>query len=154
MQKTAKTPRDAFDDPELDISSLIDVSFLLLIFFLVTSTLLKRESDLGLQIPSAYGESVDPLVALDVSIAADGRVTIGGQEFAGVSQAAEPSKIDEVREQLVEYKLRSDLVGDAALVRLSAAGETNAQRFIDVVNALTFAGIDHIAMTDPELAAH
>ena len=38
-------------EPALDISSLIDVCFLLLIYFLVTSTIKPRESDLGLQLP-------------------------------------------------------------------------------------------------------
>ncbi|MBT8038388.1 MAG: biopolymer transporter ExbD [Verrucomicrobiae bacterium] len=33
------------DDPELDISSLIDVCFFLLIFFLVTSTIQQRYID-------------------------------------------------------------------------------------------------------------
>ena len=44
--------RGSDEDPELDISSLIDVSFLLLIYFIVTSTLQKRETDLGITLPS------------------------------------------------------------------------------------------------------
>ena len=39
MLKTKKSRNENQSDPELDISSLIDVSFLLLIFFIVTSTL-------------------------------------------------------------------------------------------------------------------
>ena len=35
-------------NPELDISSLIDVCFLLLIYFIVTSTITPREQDLGM----------------------------------------------------------------------------------------------------------
>ena len=43
------------EEPALDISSLIDVCFLLLIYFLVTSTIKPRESDLGLQLPGFDG---------------------------------------------------------------------------------------------------
>ena len=40
-------------DPELDISSLIDVCFLLLIYFIVTSSVTIRESDLAMSLPAA-----------------------------------------------------------------------------------------------------
>ena len=41
------------DEPGLDISSLIDVCFLLLIYFLVTTTIQPREQDLRMSLPAA-----------------------------------------------------------------------------------------------------
>ena len=41
-------------DPNVDISPLIDVAFLLLIYFLVTASLLKQEADLGLALVERY----------------------------------------------------------------------------------------------------
>jgi biopolymer transport protein ExbD len=134
-------------DPELDLSSLIDISFLLLIFFLVSSTLLKRETDLGLDL-SGEGRPIDPPVPLAIDIAGDGSITVGGQQMGGASQPGEPGQIDEVREQLLEFRKRAELVGETAQVSLSAAGEADTQRFIDVINALSYAGIDHIALND------
>jgi hypothetical protein len=42
--------------PALDISSLIDVCFLLLIYFLVTSTITPRETDLGMALARRESE--------------------------------------------------------------------------------------------------
>jgi biopolymer transport protein ExbD len=151
MQKNRKTRQEPDSDPELDISSLIDVSFLLLIFFLVTSTLLKKESDLGLSLP---GKGLgDPEVALEIAIAADGRITVGGEEMAGPAEAGEPAPMKEIRDQLLEHKKRADLIGDTTLVSLRSSGEASTQRFIDVINALAYAGIDHIALAG-DLAAN
>jgi biopolymer transport protein ExbD len=44
----------------LDISSLIDVCFLLLIYFLVTSTIKPRETDLGMALPAANPSNEQP----------------------------------------------------------------------------------------------
>ena len=49
-------------EPELDISSLIDVCFLLLIYFLVTSTITPRETDLGMSLPAANPSNEQPKI--------------------------------------------------------------------------------------------
>ena len=41
------------DKPELSISPLIDICFLLLIYFLVTTTIKQKERDNSLALPSA-----------------------------------------------------------------------------------------------------
>ena len=147
MPKTPKPPEELDSEVKLDLSSLIDVSFLLLIFFLVSSTLMKAEADLGLQLPGdMLGGDPDP--ALLIAIAGDGRVTAGGQELVGPSAGGGASQVQPLRSELVEFKRRADLLGGEALVSLDAASGGNTQRFIDVINALTFAGINHIAMVD------
>ena len=52
-----KAPKE--ENPALDMSSLIDVSFLLLIYFLVTSTLDPKEADLGMTMPTSTGQGSD-----------------------------------------------------------------------------------------------
>ncbi len=153
MHKSRKSRHESHSDPELDISSLIDVSFLLLIFFLVTSTLLKKELDLGLVLPTPGESKVDPSESLEIAISGDGRITIGGQEIAGPSKNGDASQITEVRAQLKEHKNRADILQQEAFVSLKASDEATTQRFIDVINALAYAGIDHIAMQD-DLAAN
>ena len=145
MPKKTKIRPEQHDDPELDISSLIDVSFLLLIFFLVTSTLLKLENDLALKVPINQLPS-DPVVALEIAITDDGRITIGGQEMAGPSTSGEEGKIEEIRSHLKHYRERSELLEEEPLVSIDASGEANAQRFIDVLNALAYAKIENIAL--------
>ena len=48
-------------EPNIDISPLIDVAFLLLIYFLVTASLLKQEADLGLALPGVTNLTNDPV---------------------------------------------------------------------------------------------
>lgn len=47
----ARKPDSPNQDPMLDISPMIDLSFLLLVYFLATSTLEPVESDLGMTMP-------------------------------------------------------------------------------------------------------
>ncbi|MCM8854611.1 MAG: biopolymer transporter ExbD [Candidatus Thiodiazotropha sp.] len=45
--------------PEVDITPLIDVVFLLLIFFMVSTTF-ERESQIMIELPEATGEEIEP----------------------------------------------------------------------------------------------
>ncbi|MFT5409512.1 MAG: biopolymer transport protein ExbD, partial [Verrucomicrobiales bacterium] len=77
MARRSRINLDDDEDPELDISSLIDVSFLLLIYFIVTSTLQKRETDLSITLPSTVPtDSTDPVDPLAIKIAMDGTITV------------------------------------------------------------------------------
>ena len=134
-------------DPELDISSMIDVSFLLLIFFLVTSSLMKLEGELGLALPGP-GIGGDPSVALDLSIDADGSIEIGGEEFAGPSDGSSAGRIEEVRQHLEYHKGIVNLQGEVASVCVSANDGASTQRFIDVLDAIDSAGIHSISIKD------
>ena len=48
------------DEPELNISSLIDICFLLLIYFLVTTTIKAKEQDVDMALPSAAPSDTQP----------------------------------------------------------------------------------------------
>ena len=66
------------EDPVLDISPLIDVAFLLLIYFLVTTTLQKSEADLSLVLPGVE-KSDSKEVKIDqmlVAINAEGLILV------------------------------------------------------------------------------
>ena len=57
-RKKMEGPED--DEPGLDISSLIDVCFLLLIYFLVTTTIVKKEQDIDMTLPSVAPSDTPP----------------------------------------------------------------------------------------------
>ena len=81
-------------DFSIDISSLVDVLFTLLIFFSLTSTFVK-ESGLKVDLPKASSDT--PLVSaekFEIAISADGRIALGGTEV---------SSIDEVRDFLSKF---------------------------------------------------
>ncbi len=70
------------EEPEINLTSLIDVVFLLLIFFMVSTTF-EREALLRLDLPEASTAVSDPDPNLvEVVIVADGRLFIAEQQLA------------------------------------------------------------------------
>ncbi len=72
----------ADEDPGLNLTPMIDVVFLLLIFFMVSTTFLKRERDINLDLPtsSEAGTVSEELEELVVNVLQDGTVVVGGAE--------------------------------------------------------------------------
>jgi biopolymer transport protein ExbD len=71
------------DQPDINLTPLIDVVFLLLIFFMVSTTF-KEDGRLRLQLPQADGEPVasDTLELVELVIDANGRFFIDHQQVA------------------------------------------------------------------------
>lgn len=69
------------DELELNLTPLIDVVFLLLIFFMVSTTF-QKESEISLQLPRATQDPVDkPLESIEVVINAAGKFFVNDQEL-------------------------------------------------------------------------
>lgn len=132
-------PEDTLSDPALDISSLIDVSFLLLIYFLVTSSLEPRESDLSMELPTSSGAAsnikVDPL---QIRLTQAGEISIADQLMPDDSA---------LEAELDRYKALTDATGNKPLVIVSADDEAKQQRFIDLMNALARVGITTVTLS-------
>jgi biopolymer transport protein ExbD len=69
---------------ELQIAPLIDVVFLLLIYFMVTAALIKKEGDISFMLPAnvAPSEMVDIPVEVLIEIGSDGTVQVEGMRFS------------------------------------------------------------------------
>lgn len=77
-----KFKRSEHREVSLDMTSLIDVVFLLLIFFMVATTF-TRESHLKVDLPEANGEaSVANVEQIDVVINAQGSISVNNQALA------------------------------------------------------------------------
>lgn len=74
-----KFKRNLHADVGIDLTSLIDVVFLLLLFFVVTTTFI-RDSNLLINLPEAGGgvSSEEPL-RIEVLVASDGSYSVNGQ---------------------------------------------------------------------------
>ena len=69
------------DELELNLTPLIDVVFLLLIFFMVSTTF-QKESEISLQLPRATQDPVDkPVDSIEVVINAAGQFYVNDQEL-------------------------------------------------------------------------
>jgi len=82
-----KLQKDEYEEPEINLTSLIDVVFLLLIFFMVSTTF-ERQALLRLDLPeasTAETESVPDIVEFIVTD--DGRLFVGDDELVDERQA-------------------------------------------------------------------
>jgi biopolymer transport protein ExbD len=150
MARHRKYEVDLGGSPELDISSLIDVCFLLLIYFIVTSTIAPRESDLGMALPAASAGSEQPdIEPIFIRIEPNGAIFTG----TGASQQAMDSDLTVrdlplLRSQLDLYASAARAANSTPLVQISADGEATQQRVIDVLNALAGVNINQVTFTD------
>lgn len=139
------------DQPLLDISSLIDVCFLLLIYFLVTSTIAPRETDLDLKLP-AYSVTADPQPVIDPMYI---HITASGGIFTGLDEGKQVMDEDtSVRDlpllsgALNLYASAAKAAGSKPLVQVHADDGASQQRVIDVLNALAGAEIGSVTFTE------
>jgi len=75
------------ESPEVNLTALIDVVFLLLIFFMVSTTF-QRETEIGIQLPEA-GAAADPTRKdyMEVSVDAKGRYYLDGRPLVNTQIA-------------------------------------------------------------------
>ena len=74
-----KFQRSIQDEVSIDLTALIDVVFLLLIFFMVTTTF-TRDSNLLVNLPEAGGQpAAEAPLRIEVLIARNGSYSVNGQ---------------------------------------------------------------------------
>jgi biopolymer transport protein ExbD len=150
MARHRKHEREKDPEPALDISSLIDVCFLLLIYFLVTSTITPRETDLGMQLPAAApSESQPEIDPLFIRIDQSGAIHTGtGNSQQTLDSDTSVRELPLLKGQLDLYASAARAAGSKPLVQIYADGDATQQRVIDVLNALAGAGISSVTFTD------
>ena len=124
---------------DIDISPLIDVVFILLIFFMVSTTFVK-DAQLDLERPSAQSAEQANAEAIRVSIDRHGTIFVGDMP---------------VRAWMLQGRLR-DLMrsGASADVLVSTDRSVAADRLIEVVDQCRMAGAEHVGVvTDREMGA-
>lgn len=122
---------DQGQEAQIDMAPLIDMVFILLIFFLVTTSFV-REAGLEVQRPTAATAAAQQQGALMVAVAADGRVQIEGRQV----------DLRSVR-GLVERYLAADPNGAVVIVADKAAA---TGRTIEVLDQCRLAGAKDVAV--------
>lgn len=145
-----KTKYRAEPDPEpgLDISSLIDVSFLLLIYFLVTTTLKKKEVDVGMRLPSSIQSSGPPpeLPPLTLSLEEDGTVIANPNQSPTDLGKPVNNRLPLLKERLQEYKSAADRAKQTARITLKASNNVEHQKLVTVFNEIADVGISDVTL--------
>ena len=128
---------------ELQMAPLIDCVFLLLIYFMVATTLHKSEADLGITLPGNVAQS-QPIQMPDeqiIEIDRLGKVILNAKVF---SENVDERELPELVKTLVRYRLAAQAAGTKALITVQADGDCEHQRVIDVMNACAGAGITFV----------
>lgn len=128
-----KPPKE--EDPALDMSSLIDVSFLLLIYFLVTSTLDPKDADLGMTMPTNTSQSSSEIEIdqMTIEVNSSGHIVVN-EEVLDIDP--EVREVPLLLDRLKNYAESAKLTNSEPMVIIAADDSAKGQRFIDVLNAL------------------
>jgi biopolymer transport protein ExbD len=123
-------------EPDVNLTPLIDVVFLLLIFFMVSTTF-RKESELKIDLPEASPQpsTVAEQQPLEIAIDASGRYFINGQALA-----------DEQAETLKEALAKqADIRRDESLI-IRADAETPHQAVVTAMDVAGQLGFKHLAI--------
>jgi biopolymer transport protein ExbD len=133
------------EDPELQIAPLIDCVFQLLIFFMVSASLIKSEGDLGIKLPGMQqaAAQVDMPDEQIIEVKTNGDVFLNGRLYGRPDSQELPDLIV----TLMRYKLASGASKNKPMVTIWAEDNTKHQRVIDVMDACAAAGIEHVTFT-------
>ena len=131
---------------EIQMGPMIDMVFLLLVFFMVTAKPIKQESDISLGLPGtvAAEEPVDLPDEQRIRIEDDGSILLNDSVLA----PATDTDLKELVAILLRFKEASEANKSEALVTLDAADGTNPQRIVDVLNACARADITGVTFSD------
>jgi biopolymer transport protein ExbD len=138
------------DEPELDISSLIDICFLLLIYFLVTTTIKKKERDLDMALPSAAPSDQQPdIQPMFIKIDVNGSIYLNSGAAQEILDTDTSSReVPQLTQRLEMYASAARAADSQPLVQLYVEGDAKQQRVVDVLNALAKEKIEKVTFTD------
>ena len=120
------------------IAPMLDVLFVLLLFFMVTAGSQKHEATLTTQLP---GGKPGGDVPLEIGIDADGQVNVSGVPVGDAADA----KLDPLVDRLTQV-LASNATQPVVITPMRS---TKQQRVVDVLNACAAAKVKNLAFGSP-----
>jgi biopolymer transport protein ExbD len=130
---------------DLQIAPLIDVVFLLLIYFMVTAALIKKEGDIGFMLPANLSQKKPitlPLEAL-IMVGADGSVELDGIRFSPNDKALEGLSTQLLGLQAIAKSQQAPFY-----VNILPNKETFHRRVIDVMDACAAAKVKNLGFSE------
>lgn len=129
---------------ELQIAPLIDVVFLLLIYFMVTAALIKKEGDIAFMLPAnvASSEMIDIPVEVLIEITTDGTVELEGMRFSRKDAA-----LDDLVIQVAGLKQIAKAQNSDFFVNILPHQDAKHRRIIDVMDACHAAGVKSLTFS-------
>jgi len=131
---------------EMQMGPMIDMVFLLLVFFMVTAKPIKQESDVALSLPGTVSqeETVEIPDEQTITIEANGQIILNEQPM---DSATDP-ELPVLHKTLVRFKETADANKSKPLITIDANDAAKHQRIVDVLNVCAKAKITGVTFTD------
>ncbi len=129
---------------ELQITPLIDVVFLLLIYFMVTASLIKKEADLSFMLPAKV-DTPDPLslpIEVLIEVTESGNIMINGMVFG-----KESNNLDDLIGQLIAFKEAADSSSSELIVNILPEDKALHGRIVKVMDACAAANVKNMSFS-------
>lgn len=138
----ARLKRRSEDKVGVPIAPMIDVVFLLLIYFMVSSTLERQEADLSFQLPG----TVEQVASLDmpdeqiIEIRENGQVIVNEYPY----DSPDALRFDELAAMLTRFREASAANKVEAIVTIAPAGAVLHRQIVKVMDACSLANIEGV----------
>lgn len=131
---------------EMQMGPMIDMVFLLLVFFMVTAKPIKQESDVNIGLPGtvAQEEALDIPDEQRIKIDPAGQVLLNDQPI----DSPQSPDLPNLTATLKRFKESADANKSEALVTIDADDQANHQRIVTVLNACAVAKITGVTFAD------
>lgn len=140
--------QNANPDLGFQIAPLIDVVFVILVFFMALAAQIRIERILQTRLPGV-AETQGPVEFVDeqlIAIDATGEVTLNDEIY----DAGAGHDLPQLTATLMRLKESADAAKSRVVVTLMSHPDSRYDRTIDVLNALALAGIVHVTFTSEE----
>ncbi len=127
---------------EVDMTPMIDCVFLLLVFFMVSTTFNKQEADISFALPGTADQS-DAVEIPDeqiVQITENGNVFLNDLEY----DAPTDPNMPELIKTLILFRQTAEANKVPAMITIAPEDNVKQQRVVDVLNACTAAKIANV----------
>jgi len=126
----------------VDMTPMIDCVFLLLVFFMVSTTFNKQEADISFSLPGTAAQS-DAVEMPDEQII---QITEAGNVFLNDLEYDAPSDPDmpELVKALILFRPTAEANKVPAMITIAPEDNVKQQRVVDVLNACTAAKIANV----------
>ncbi len=125
--------------PQMAIAPMIDCVFLMLIYFMVSSTLDRQEADISFQLPGVVEQS-EPVEMPDeqiIEVLADGRVLVNDYEYDSPGRGP----LLQLTAMLARFRQASESNQVEAVVTIQPNLQATHQAIVRVMDACSAAGI-------------
>ena len=130
------------------IAPMIDVVFVIMLFFMVMAGAVKVENELNTQLPGSIetASSIDFVDEQIITISNNGEIALNDEPF----DSATSKDLPQLKGTLMRLKQNADAAKTLAVVTILSDAQAKYSRAIDVLDALAAARIDNVTFTVAE----